>query len=60
MDAYDQRIATRITRDADARLRFAALLRRRPLSALLTDLILGQLPPAPAEVTACVPAEATS
>lgn len=50
MAQYEQRIATRISRDADARLRFAAFCRRKSMSAFLTELILGVLPPAPPEV----------
>ena len=50
MEQYDQRIATRISRDANARLRTAAFLRGKTISAFLTELILGQLPPAPPEV----------
>ena len=44
MAAYDQRIATRITRDYDKRLRVAAALSGKRLSALLTDVIV-QLAP---------------
>ena len=58
MAAYDQRIATRITRDADKRLRVAAALSGKRLSALLTDVIVQVLPPAQ-EQTA-TEAEATS
>jgi hypothetical protein len=46
MARYDRRIATRITRDADNRLRLAALAWRRPLSAVLTDVIERALPSA--------------
>ena len=46
MATYDQRIATRISRDANARLRLAAAVFSRPLSAVLSDLILRQLPSA--------------
>jgi hypothetical protein len=46
MARYDRRIATRITRDADNRLRLAALAFRRPLSALLTEVIDQALPTA--------------
>ena len=46
MAPYDQRIATRITRSANAQLRLAARVRRQPLSALLTDLISKGLPTA--------------
>jgi hypothetical protein len=46
MAAYDQRIATRISRDANARLRLAAAVFSRPLSAVLTDLIIKGLEPA--------------
>ena len=34
MPRYERRIATRITRDADARLRLTALVTRRRISAL--------------------------
>ena len=44
--AYDRRIATRISGDADIRLRLAALVLRRPLSALLSDVIVQGFPPA--------------
>jgi hypothetical protein len=44
--AYDRRIATRISGDADIRLRLAALVLRRPLSALLTDAIIQGFPSA--------------
>jgi hypothetical protein len=44
MARYDHRIATRITGDANARLRLAAVLQRRPLSAVLTDAISRALP----------------
>ena len=37
---YDRRIATRITGQADNVLRLAALVTRRPLSALLSDAIV--------------------
>jgi hypothetical protein len=46
MAPFDQRIATRITRDANARLRLAALVRNQKLSALLSDLIAQALPTA--------------
>jgi hypothetical protein len=52
MARYDRRIATRITRDADTRLRLAALVSRRPLSAVLSDLIARALPPADEIVSA--------
>ena len=44
--AYDRRIATRISRDADNRLRLAALVVRRPLSAVLSDTIIQVFPTA--------------
>jgi hypothetical protein len=44
MARYDSRIATRITPDANARLRLAALVLRKPLSHVLTAVITGQLP----------------
>jgi hypothetical protein len=43
---YDTRIATRITSDADRRLRLAAVAARSSLSAVLTDAIERALPPA--------------
>ena len=46
MPTYSRRIATRITPDADNRLRLAAVVLRMPLSALLTLAIDKQLPPA--------------
>jgi len=46
MAGYDSRIATRITRDADRRLRLTAMLLRKPLNHVLTDLIGQALPPA--------------
>jgi hypothetical protein len=46
MAQYDCRIATRITRDVDRRLRLAALAVRRPLSAVLTDTLDKALPSA--------------
>jgi hypothetical protein len=46
MAQYDCRIATRITRDVDRRLRLAALTLRRPLSAVLTDVLDTALPSA--------------
>jgi hypothetical protein len=46
MAQYDRRIATRITRDADNRLRLASLVLRRPLSAVLTDALDKALPSA--------------
>lgn len=46
MARYDQRIATRISRDANIRLRLAALAEGVHLSALLTSLIMQTLPPA--------------
>jgi hypothetical protein len=46
MAAYNCRIATRITRAADNRLRLAAVTSRRSLSAVLTDAIEMALPTA--------------
>ena len=46
MAGYDQRIATRITRSANAQLRLASAAWRRPLSAVLSDAITRGLPPA--------------
>ena len=46
MARYDRLIATRITRDADNRLRLAALVTRRHLSAVLTDALDKALPTA--------------
>ena len=46
MPRYDRRIATRISRDADNRLRLASAVQRRPLSAVLSDAIRSALPPA--------------
>ena len=46
MAQYDRRIATRITSAADARLRLASLVTRRPLSAVLTDAIEQMFPSA--------------
>ena len=46
MARYDRRIATRISRDADNRLRLAAVVQRRPLSAVLSDAISRALPSA--------------
>ena len=43
---YDRRIATRISRDADNRLRLASAVQRRPLSAVLSDAISRALPSA--------------
>jgi hypothetical protein len=42
----DVRLATRITSDADRRLRMLALAERKPLSRLLSDLIDRAVPPA--------------
>jgi uncharacterized protein (DUF1778 family) len=64
MAQYDQRIATRISRDADDRLRAAAGLCRKSLSAFLTDLILGHIPEIPptlvSQIRALSPQEATA
>ena len=46
MPRYDRRIATRISRDADSRLRLASAVQRRPLSAVLSDAIRSALPTA--------------
>src|ERR1035438_7928944 len=46
MARYDHRIATRISGDADIRLRLAALAQRRSLSAVLTDVLDQVLPTA--------------
>ena len=46
MARYDRRIATRITPDADNRLRLVALAQRRSLSAVLTDVLDQVLPTA--------------
>ena len=46
MPRYDRRIATRISRDADNRLRLASADQRRPLSAVLSDAIRSALPTA--------------
>ena len=46
MPRYDRRIATRISRDADNRLRLASAVQRRPLSAVLSDAIRSALPTA--------------
>lgn len=40
------RLATRISSDADRRLRMQALAERKPLSRLLSELIDRALPPA--------------
>lgn len=40
------RIATRIDEDADRRLRMLALIQRRPLSYVLSALIVQNVPPA--------------
>lgn len=44
--AYDARLATCITAPVDRRLRMLALLKGKPLSHLLTDLLDDVLPPA--------------
>ena len=49
-ESYDQRIGTRISREANARLRYSVLLYGKSISALLSDLITRTLPPAPPEV----------
>lgn len=43
--AYDVRLATRITGAVDRRLRMLALVRRQPLSHVLTTLLDQALPP---------------
>lgn len=46
MALYDRRIATRISRERDHRLRLWALIQRLPLSAILDDVIDQALPSA--------------
>lgn len=45
-DRYTARLGTRVTEDVSARLRFAAVLERLPLSHLLTGLLDRSLPSA--------------
>jgi hypothetical protein len=42
--AYDTRLATRIPRELDERLRALAFLSRRPLQHVLSDLLARALP----------------
>lgn len=46
MPRYSRRLATRVSPEADNLLRLAAVVQRRPLSAVLSDAICRAFPPA--------------